>query len=171
MSEKKKKDIWYCIFILGMLLFLFMGDTIALHFISKNPNPNNMVFGSGEKKEYSIDFLEELSIKDVQNKLETKESFVLLSSRESCETCKLFLPDLEAVFKTYQIHGYYIDKDLIEKEDSQSLIALDERIEKNFTYTPYLMAFKNGKLANEIVGRVKKSELEDFIIQNKIVEY
>lgn len=168
--DEKQKEIAYCILIVVVLIFLAFGDRIALRFISKNPNPNNTVFGSGEKnKDYKIEFLEELTVWQVLEKINNKETFLLLSSRDSCETCKNLLPDLESVLKEREKNGYYINKDLSEKEltEYQILESLDERLKSHLQYTPYLMYFEEGLLKEEIVGKVEKHTLEDFVKKMK----
>ena len=69
-KEEKRNEFWYCILIVAGLILLLLGDQIALRFIQKNPNSNNSIFGSSEKiGKYQIDFLEELSLNQVIEKI------------------------------------------------------------------------------------------------------
>ncbi len=169
--SEKQKEIAYCILFLGVLLLLAFGDQIALHFIEKDPNKNNSVFGENDELNYKIDFLEELSIDQILDKLEKKETFLLLSSRYRCETCDLFLPILKEVKEMYDLPLYYINRDAIDtgSEEYQNWINKDSRLKEHLPYTPYMMYYKDGSLQEEFVGRVPKSELEDFIIREELL--
>jgi len=82
-KEEKRNEFWYCILIVAGLILLLLGDQIALRFIQKNPNSNNSIFGSSEKiGKYQIDFLEELSLNQVIEKINHKEKFLVLQNAE-----------------------------------------------------------------------------------------
>lgn len=167
--DEKQKQIIYCVILVFVLLLLFFGDQIALRFISKNPNPNNQVFGSGEKNNnYQIEFLTELTVEELIKKIKNKEDFIVLSSRDSCETCKKYLPDLKEILKTNQIKGYFVNRDLYKKEEHKELEELDSKIASHFDYTPYLMWFHKGNLLDEIIGKEKKENLELFFNKKEI---
>lgn len=171
-KEEKRNEFWYCILIVAGLILLLLGDQIALRFIQKNPNSNNSIFGSSEKiGKYQIDFLEELSLNQVIEKINHKEKFLVLSSRQSCETCKIYLPDLKETLEMYNIKAYYINKDnvTLESTEYKEFLMLHEDIKLHFSYTPFLMYFKDGNFTESIVGRVAKNKIEDFIIKNKMV--
>jgi len=168
--EEKQKEVLYSIFIVILLIFLLLGDQIALRFIKKNPNPNNTVFKEGTKNAYKIDFLQELTMTDIMQKLQAKETFLLLSTRENCETCKLYLPDLQQTLDMHHINGYYIDHKQISSEDEKLLFEYSDELKKHFSYTPYLVFFRDGIVVDEIIGRVEKARIEDFINQNRIIE-
>ncbi len=163
--NERQKEIAYCILFIGVLLLLAFGDQIALHFIRQAPNENNSVFGENPKEKYQIDFLEELTINQVREKIERKDSFLLLSSRNFCETCERYLPNLKEMMELYDLKIYYIDREIIDEKskDYEYLKQMDERLQKHLGYTPYLMYFKNGLLDQELVGKKEKNELEEFI--------
>ncbi len=168
LDEKQKQTI-YCVLIVLVLILLAFGDKIALHFISKNPNPNNTVFKLGEKKDYNIEFLKQITAQEILKKINNLETFWVLSSRDSCETCKLFLPDIEEVMKKENKTGYFINLDLREEEKDyyELLEEQEENIKSHIQYTPYIMYFENGMLKEEIVGKVEKKSLEEFFKKMK----
>lgn len=170
--DEKKKEVIYCIFIVLVLLLLTFGDRIATHFISHQPNPNNTSFGGDviSADDYKIDFLTELKIPEILSKIENKETFLLLSSRESCHTCKKYIPLLKKMFDKYDIEAFYLNRTLYDRDntDYAEFMNIDTRLQRNLQYTPYLMYFENGVLKDELVGSKKQVEVSNFIERNKL---
>lgn len=166
---EKQKEILYCIFIVAVIVIIAFGDQIVLKFIEHHPNPNDRVFGETEKnhQEYTISFLQELTVEDVIKKIEQKETFFLLSSRDSCVTCAMMLNDLENVLKDNNQTGYFINHEKIKKESIsyQKWIKDDEMLAKNLSYTPYFMYYKDGVLERSLVGKPTKEKLQAFILK------
>ena len=170
--DDKTKEFIYCVLIVLCLILLLLGDQIALRFIKKNPNPNNSVFGNKEKElDYNLDFLEATSLHELNQKIERGEKVVLLFTRSSCETCKIYLPDLKEVFQNYGIHGYFMNPDDMDRnsKEYEAFLSFHENISNRISYTPYLLFFENGELRGDIVGRMKKNEIEDFIIKYEMI--
>lgn len=172
LNEKRKQTI-YCICVVLALILLFSGDRIVLRFIDQIPNNNNRIFGeNGESNpaDYTIDFLEELSITEILEKINRQESFTLLSSRDSCHTCERYIPILKELFTKYEIDAYYMNRSLYDRDNNEYVLfmSIDERLENHLQYTPYLMVFKDGKLIDELVGSKEKEEVENFIARNEL---
>ena len=171
--NEKKKEVIYCICIVLTLIVLALGDQIVLHFINQAPNNNNRVFGeSGESlpADYKIDFLSELTVDEILKKLENKESFTLLSSRDTCHTCEEYIPILKELFTKYEVDAYYMNRSIYDRDNAEyvKLLEYDERLEENLQYTPYLMVFKEGVLVDELVGSQKKETVEEFVLKNQL---
>lgn len=171
--DDKKRQVIYCICVVVGLVVLAFGDRIVLHFIEQVPNNNNRVFGESSEitaGDYKIDFLEELSVRDILNKIQSQESFTLLSSRDSCHTCVQYIPLLKEVFDKYEVDAYYMNRSLYDRDNEEyvALLNQDERLKKNLQYTPYIMVFKNGKLVDELVGSKNKEEVEEFVLRNNL---
>ena len=171
--DDKKRQVIYCICVVVALVVLSFGDRIVLHFIQQVPNNNNRIFGeSGEitAGDYKIDFLEELTVTDILQKIQNQESFTLLSSRDSCHTCVQYIPLLKEVFDKYEVDAYYMNRSLYDRDNEEyvTLLNQDERLKKNLQYTPYIMVFKNGKLVDELVGSKNKEEVEEFVLRNNL---
>lgn len=169
LDEKKKQNL-YAICVVITLILLMCGDQIVIRFIEQVPNDNNRVFGSDIPIDYKIDFLDELTIEEVLQKIENKESFTLISSRNSCHTCNLYIPILKEMFAKYEINAYYINRSLYDRDNENfaRFMTFDERLNKNLQYTPYIMVFKDGLLSDELVGSKKRNEVEDFILKNNL---
>lgn len=168
--DEKTREVIYCILVVVVIVFVAFGDRIVLRFIKANPNPNDRVFGGETKEPYSIPFLEQLTLDEVLDKIHNRKSFLLLSSKDNCYTCEMYLPLLEEELEKINTPMYYIDRDLY-NENSEALdefIHLDENISQNFMYTPYLMYFKEGTFKAELVGKKDQDLLEQFFINNEI---
>jgi len=61
--------------------------------------------------------LTELSVSDVIEKINNKESFVLCISQTTCSHCASYKPKLEKVANEYDIEIFYIDIDKYEQDD------------------------------------------------------
>ena len=171
--DDRKKEIFYCVAIVLVLILLAVGDHIVIHFINQVPNNNNQVFGANEEysaSDYTFDFLDELTVKEILAKINDQESFALLSSRDSCHTCVKYIPIVKELVQKYQIEMYAMNRSLYDKNNKEfkELTELDERLAKNLQYTPYIMVFKDGHLTAELIGSQTKEEVENFIIDNQL---
>ena len=166
----KKRDFIYCVCIVLALLILAFGDQIVLHFIKQVPNNNIKVF-ENEENQIEKTFLKELTVEEILTKIEQKESFLLLSIRDNCYTCKTYLPSLKDIFTTNGIQGYYLNRSLydMDNDNFKTLATKDERLKNNLQYTPYLMMFENGVLKDELVGSQPKETVTEFIYKNYVL--
>lgn len=171
-ENHQRNEFLYCTFIVIVIIFIAMGDQIALHFFKNNPNPNDKVFGGSSKEAYSISFLPELSLNEVLEKIDKKESFLLLSSKSDCVVCEKMLPTLEEIYDKRKVEIYYFNKDLYDNstETLKKFREVDEKISAKIIYTPYLMYFDNGILKDDMVGETNRNKIEDFLIFNGIIE-
>lgn len=169
--DSKKKQVVYCIIVTVMIVVLAFGDQIMLHFIAKDANPNNTTFGNKDDEPYTVGFLDELTITQIITKINNKDTFILLSSRENCYTCRKYIPIVHQVFQDYNISGYFLNRTNYDSDNADyiELTKIDERLAKNLQYTPYIMYFKDGKLQDELVGSKKENVVVDFVQRNELM--
>ena len=168
--SEKQREFLYCTFFVIVLLFLAFGDRIALHFITKQPNPNNAI-SRGDSKASGVPLhLEELTMTEILDKISQKESFLLISTRENCYTCKSYIPMLEQEFLKYDMNAYYMNRSLYDmnQEEFVAFTKVHENLQKHLQYTPYVMYFKDGELQDELIGSKEKTEIESFIKRNEL---
>lgn len=168
--SEKQREFLYCTFFVVVLLFLAFGDRIALHFIAKQPNPNNAI-SRGDSPVSGVPFsLEELDMTAILEKINNKETFLLVSTREKCYTCKSYIPMLEQEFLKYNITAYYINRSLYDmnQEEFVRFTEVHENLQKNLQYTPYVMYFKEGMLQDELIGSKEQIEIESFLKKNEL---
>ena len=126
--------------ILGILIIIFVGIIIGYFIFNKN---NNLI---------------KLDYKDIVNKIDNKESFVLCVSRTTCSHCQSYKPKLQKVANKYNIKIYYTDIDTYNKDelnDFNSRITFDGG-------TPVTLFIKNGEeetTVNRINGNVSKDKI------------
>ena len=114
--------------------------------------------------------MEELNISDILNRLNNQETFVLLSTRDNCYTCKSYIPLLEEEFAKYDITAYYMNRSLYDLNNDEfvAFTKMNENIEKNLQYTTYIMYFKEGMLQDELIGSKEKIEIDEIIQKNEL---
>ncbi len=169
-NEERLKEVIYCFLFLAFLFFLFLGDTIALHFLEKEPNPNNTVFKGGEKNDdLKVDFLTKTTFSEVIKKMRTHDDFILFSTRDTCETCKELLPLLKKAYEEDLVGIYYINREYVNEESNDYHYFLEKNpsILESFSYTPGLLFFKGGELQNSLFGEINQEKFDDFMIEYK----
>lgn len=168
--SEKQQEILYCTFFVIVLLFLAFGDRIALHFITKQPNPNNAISRGDSSASNVLYSFEESDITNILEKLSNKETFLLVSTRENCYTCKSYIPLLEQEFLKYDVTAYYMNRSLYDmnQEEFVRFTKVHENLQKNLQYTPYIMYFKDGMLKDELVGSKEQAEVESFLKKNEL---
>lgn len=98
------------------------------------------------KKEES--FIIKVNTEELKQKLERKETFILLVSKENCSYCKEYAPILNRVLKEYKLNAYEVDWNDLRK---------DADLSKNYSIsgTPTTIFINNGEETtsiNRIVG-------------------
>lgn len=87
-------------------------------------------------------YLNKIGYDEIIEKVDNKESFILLVSQTTCSHCMSYKPKLDKVAKEYKVNIYYIDVDLL-KEDEFN--ALEEKIHFEDAGTPVTLFIKNGQ--------------------------
>lgn len=103
----------------------------------------------------------EISFEQYEEKIEKKESFVLLVWRTGCSHCETFEPKMKEVIGKYDLEVYSINlAELTETENSKL---------ENKTFvkgTPTTVVFEKGKTQDKLVGDKEKEELIEFLKTN-----
>lgn len=103
-------------------------------------------------------YLKQLKYDEVMEKIQNKESFILLVSQTTCSHCKEYKPVFKKMLKKNKLTAYYIEYDLLSKEEKKEFVKYI-----NFDSTPVTVFLKNGEestTANRIVG----AREEEYII-------
>lgn len=103
-------------------------------------------------------YLKQLKYDEVMEKIQNKESFILVVSQTTCSHCKEYKPVFKKILKKNNLTAYYIEYDLLSDEEKKEFVKYI-----NFDSTPVTVFLKNGEettTANRIVG----SREEEYII-------
>ena len=103
-------------------------------------------------------FLKQLKYDEVMEKIQNKESFILVVSQTTCSHCKEYKPVFKKILKKNNLTAYYIEYDLLSDEEKKEFVKYI-----NFDSTPVTVFLKNGEestTANRIVG----AREEEYII-------
>ena len=145
MNKAKKKAIIIVVICLIVLIGAFIADSL----LSKS-------------------YLKQLKYEAVMEKLENKETFVLLLSQTTCSHCAEFKPKLAKVAKKYEAEIYYIEVNLINEEQKKKF---KEYI--NYSSTPTTVFIRNGEeatSANRISGNVSEEKIVDKLKSNGFID-
>lgn len=124
-----------------------------------------LVFSNANASKYG---LFELKSDEVIEKINNKESFVLVISQTTCTHCISYKPVLESVAKKYKIKTYYVDVNLFSEEE-------DNEFKKYVSYsdTPSTLFIKDGEettRANRIVGEANEEKIVSKLKQNGFIK-
>lgn len=116
----------------------------------------------------SKSYLKEIKYKDVIEKINNKDTFVLLISQTTCSHCLEYKPKLETVANKEKINIYYIEYDLLSKEDTENF---NKYI--SFSGTPTTVFFTNGEektAATRINGSASIEKIESKLKSNGFIK-
>ena len=103
-------------------------------------------------------YLKQIKYDEVMEKIQNKESFILLVCQTTFSHCKEYNPAFRKIIKKNKLTAYYIEYDLLSKEEKKEFVKYI-----NFDSTPVTVFLKNGEestTANRIVG----AREEEYII-------
>ena len=113
-------------------------------------------------------YLNEIKYKELIEKFENKESFVLLISQTDCTHCISYKPKLKEVANEHKLTIYYIDVDLLSDNEEDTLESY-----VGFDSTPITAFIKNGEeatVANRINGDASKEKIEKKLKSNGFID-
>jgi thioredoxin-related protein len=113
-----------------------------------------MAFNTSDDEENSVI---SIGISDLEEKINNKETFILVITQTDCSHCKQYLPELRKTLKKYNIVAYDLD---IKKLDSDGTSTLAKYV--TFQGTPTTIFFTDGEektTLNRIVGYAAESKI------------
>jgi len=110
----------------------------------------------------------EISYTGLKQKMESKDTFVLVVGAAHCSACKEYKVTMEEVIKDKQIEIFYIDMDKLTEEEDAKLYS-----EFVVTSTPTTIFFKDGeqtRVYDRIVGAADYNEVVKKLIKHGFME-
>lgn len=101
--------------------------------------------------------LQEITLADLEYLINQKENFILLVSQTTCSYCIEYKPTLNSVLNSHNLKAYYIEKNLLTKDENTSFSQIIET-----PGTPTTAFFIKGveDQENRIVGNSGESVIE-----------
>lgn len=110
-------------------------------------------------KENELDkHLVELNYSELQEKIDNKESFILVISKTDCPHCQAFKPIFKEVLSKHDIIAYEIRIDTLTKEESNKFSYI-----ANISGTPTTIFIVNGEeksTSTRLVGEANSDKIE-----------
>lgn len=101
-----------------------------------------------------------IKYKDIKEKINNKDSFILVVSQSTCSHCASYKPKLELIAKDYGIDIYYIDYD---KDSSKEEFLDDFDLDGSTPITLFINDGKEKSLLNRLEGDISKEKaIEKF---------
>lgn len=100
-----------------------------------------------------------LDINGLKDKIENKDTFMLIITQTTCEHCEAYLPTFKKVLADFDLTGYQIHQDLLKGEDLAYLKSI-----ASINGTPTLIFLKEGEESstlNRLVGERSRTETID----------
>ena len=107
-----------------------------------------------KNKQERYDYIKNINISKLKEKIDNKDSFILVITQDSCSHCKAYLPVINDVAKTYNITIYDISQTNLSDEDSTYLKNI-----ASISGTPTTVFIVDGvekTTTNRLVGNVPK---------------
>lgn len=146
MSIKKK-----VIILVSVCLVVLVGAIVADRIMSKN-------------------YYNEIKYDELIEKLDEKGDLIILISQTTCSHCMTYKPKLEDIANKYKVPVYYIDIDLLSKEEYNNL---NSRLSFSTSGTPLTIFLKNGEettVANRIKGDASREKIVNKLKSNGFIE-
>ena len=147
----KKKDLFL---ILALVVVVILG-CITMKGEKPKPNYTLPLKLEGEAG------LHLLSYSDYKKKIDNKEQFVVILSRESCSHCQNFIPVAEKFAKEKGLPMYYVDTDTFTSEEFGTFESTNSFLKKNSGNwgTPTTVVLAGYDAVDSIEGETTEAEL------------
>ena len=112
--------------------------------------------------------LVEIKYSEMMQKVDNKESFIVLFSQTTCSHCMDFKPKLERVANKFGIKIYYLETDLLSEDEHAEL-----KKKFSFSGTPTTIFINNGEektAANRINGDTSEEKIISKLKRNGFID-
>lgn len=156
----------------SLIAIIIILSLLLIVVIVKNNNGSSNINNSTEEEvlgDYDVSMFETLTTDDAVNKIKEGETEIVYIGRSTCTYCVKFLPALQQAQNDYNYTTIYINLEEMTSDDQNKLLELDNDegyISENFGYTPMVLIFKDGKLANGWVGYAEYDSFAAFLEDN-----
>lgn len=140
----KKKTYLIILIILLILLFVSLG----ILYIRKKEEENTLVY--------------EINMQQLEEKINNKDTFILVMTQTGCIHCQSYLPTIKKVSREYGVTFYVLNRAKLSKEEYNRLNDI-----ANISGTPATIFIVDGEektTLNRLTGSIEKSRLVEKLI-------
>lgn len=140
----KKKTYLIILIILLILLFVSLG----ILYIRKKEEENTLVY--------------EINMQQLEEKINSKDTFILVMTQTGCVHCQSYLPTIKKVSREYGVTFYVLNRAKLSKEEYNRLNDI-----ANISGTPTTIFIVDGEektTLNRLTGSIEKSRLVEKLI-------
>ena len=140
----KKKTYLIILIILLILLFVSLG----VLYIRKKEEENTLVY--------------EINMQQLEEKINNKDTFILVMTQTGCVHCQSYLPTIKKVSREYGVTFYVLNRAKLSKEEYNRLKDI-----ANISVTPVTIFIVDGEektALNRLTGSIEKSRLVEKLI-------
>lgn len=140
----KKKTYLIILIILLILLFVSLG----VLYIRKKEEENTLVY--------------EINMQQLEEKINNKDTFILVMTQTGCVHCQSYLPTIKKVSREYGVTFYVLNRAKLSKEEYNRLKDI-----ANISGTPVTIFIVDGEektVLNRLTGSIEKSRLVEKLI-------
>ncbi len=140
----KKKTYLIILIILLILLFVSLG----ILYIRKKEEENTLVY--------------EINMQQLEEKINNKDTFILVMTQTGCVHCQSYLPTIKKVSREYGVTFYVLNRAKLSKEEYNRLNDI-----ANISGTPSTIFIVDGEektTLNRLTGSIEKSRLVEKLI-------
>lgn len=140
----KKKTYLIILIILLILLFVSLG----VLYIRKKEEENTLVY--------------EINMQQLEEKINNKDTFILVMTQTGCVHCQRYLPTIKKVSREYGVTFYVLNRAKLSKEEYNRLNDI-----ANISGTPSTIFIVDGEektTLNRLTGSIEKSRLVEKLI-------
>ena len=140
----KKKTYLIILIILLILLFVSLG----VLYIRKKEEENTLVY--------------EINMQQLEEKINNKDTFILVMTQTGCVHCQSYLPTIKKVSREYGVTFYVLNGAKLSKEEYNRLNDI-----ANISGTPATIFIVDGEektTLNRLTGSIEKSRLVEKLI-------
>lgn len=140
----KKKTYLIILIILLILLFVSLG----ILYIRKKEEENTLVY--------------EINMQQLEEKINNKDTFILVMTQTGCVHCQSYLPTIKKVSREYGVTFYVLNRAKLSKEEYNRLNDI-----ANISGTPATIFIVDGEektTLNRLTGSIEKSRLVEKLI-------
>ena len=111
------------------------------------------------KDNFTTNYVKKINISELKEKIDNKDSFILVITQDGCSHCKAYLPTITKIAREHNLTFYDISRSNLSEEDQTYLKNV-----ANISGTPTTVFIENGEektTTNRLVGDVDSYKVID----------